>query len=78
MKVYCHIHSQMSATVLVLEHPYFVTPEPDGSFSIPNVPPGEFTLVGWHERVGEYTARVTVASGQATSAVISLPMNAAR
>lgn len=78
VKVYCHIHSQMSATILVLDHPYFVTPGADGQFTLPNVPPGEYTLVGWHERVGEQQSRVTVASGRATIADVSLPVGDAR
>jgi plastocyanin len=78
VKVYCHIHSQMSATVLVLDHPYFTSPDADGQFSVGGVPPGDYTLVGWHERVGEYTTRITVTSGHTTSAEISLPMIDAR
>lgn len=74
VKVYCHIHSQMSATILVLDHPYFVTPDPDGQFALPDVPPGEYTLVGWHERVGEQKSRITVASGRTTTADVSLPV----
>ena len=74
VKVYCHLHSQMSATVVVLDHPYFVTPDADGQFSLANVPPGDYTLVGWHERVGERAVRLAVAGGRVTSADISLPM----
>ena len=32
VKVFCQIHSQMSATILIFDHPYFTTPGPDGSF----------------------------------------------
>jgi plastocyanin len=78
VKVYCHIHSQMSATILVLDHPYFVTPDADGQFAIPDVPPGDYTLVGWHERVGEQTSRVSVASGQTTTTEVSLPVGDTR
>lgn len=78
VKVYCHIHSQMSATILVLDHPYFTTPDVDGQFTIPNVPPGEYTLVGWHERVGEQASRVIVESGHMTTADVSLPVGDAR
>src|SRR5439155_8368741 len=53
VKVYCHIHSHMSATILVLDHPFFVTPADDGAFVLPKVPAGEYTVVAWHERVGE-------------------------
>ncbi|MBS1819996.1 MAG: hypothetical protein JSU08_18840 [Acidobacteria bacterium] len=75
VKVYCHIHSQMSATILVLDHPYFTTPGDDGSFTLAGVPPGEYTLVGWHERVGEQLSPVTVRAGSTTAAAISLPVN---
>ena len=53
VKVYCHIHSHMSATILVLDHPYFTVPDLDGTFTLPDVPAGQYTIVGWHERVGE-------------------------
>jgi plastocyanin len=74
VKVYCHIHSQMSATILVLDHPYFTTADQEGHFVIPNVPPGEYTLVGWHERVGEQSSRISVAAGETTTAEVSLPL----
>jgi plastocyanin len=74
VKVYCHIHSQMSASILVLDHPYFVIPEDDGTFTLDNVPPGRYTLVGWHERIGERTAAVQVEAGGAATANLSLPV----
>jgi hypothetical protein len=49
----------MSATIVVLDHLYFTTPDVDGQFTIANVPPGEYA--GWlARRVGEQTSRVTV------------------
>jgi plastocyanin len=74
VKVYCHIHSQMSASILVLDHPYFTIPEADGSFTLPNVPAGSFTIVGWHERIGERTGTVTVEAGRTASIDLSLPV----
>ncbi|MGC4082717.1 MAG: hypothetical protein QM736_11540 [Vicinamibacterales bacterium] len=78
VKVYCHLHSQMSATIVVLDHPYFVIPNADGQFTLPNVPPGDYTLVGWHERVGEQTSRISVSNGTITTTTISLPVDDAR
>jgi len=78
VKVFCHIHSQMSASILVLDHPYFVTPDDEGAFTIPNVPAGTYTLVAWHERVGEQLTRVAVQTGQATTIELALPVADAR
>jgi len=74
VKVFCHIHSQMSATILVFDHPYFTIPQDTGSFELPNVPPGAYTIVGWHERVGERTATVRVERGRAATVNLSLPV----
>jgi plastocyanin len=74
VKVYCHIHSHMTATVLVLDHPYFTTPELDGRFALPDVPPGTYRVVGWHERVGERTDSVQVQAGTTVFVDFSLPV----
>jgi hypothetical protein len=74
VKVFCDIHSHMSATIVVFDHPYFVVPERDGTFEIPNVPPGQYTIVGWHERVGERTASLRVERGKATRVDLALPV----
>jgi len=74
VKVYCNIHSHMSATILVLDNPYFVIPSLDGNFDLPNVPPGQYALVGWHERVGERRVDVKVERGKTTTVDIALPV----
>ena len=74
VKVYCNIHSHMSATILVMDNPYFTIPALDGTFAIANVPPGEYTLIGWHERVGERRASVRVERGKTATVNLSLPV----
>jgi plastocyanin len=74
IKVYCDIHSHMSATILVFDHPYFTIPELDGSFELPAVPVGQYTIVGWHERVGERTDRIRVEAGKAASIELTVPV----
>jgi hypothetical protein len=56
----CDVHEWMSAYVSVLDHPYFATTGDDGTFSLPNLPPGTYTVVAWHEEYGEQTMSVTV------------------
>jgi hypothetical protein len=74
VKVYCNIHSHMSATILVLDTPYFAIPDLAGRYELPNVPPGQYTLVGWHERVGERIATVRVERGKTATVNLSLPV----
>lgn len=74
VKVYCRIHSQMSATILVLDHPYFSVPNDDGMFALRNVPAGEYSVVGWHERVGERTTTIRVEPGKTVDVELTLPV----
>lgn len=62
--VTCEVHGWMEAYIGVVDHPYFAVTGEDGSFTIPNLPPGTYTLEAWHERYGTQTAQVTVAAQQ--------------
>ena len=74
VQVFCHIHSDMSAIVFVLPNPYFGAPDANGQYVIDNVPPGEYTIVGWHERTRPVSQRVLVVAGQATTINFNLPL----
>jgi plastocyanin len=45
----CEVHKHMRAYIHVFDHPYFAVAAADGTWSIPNVPPGKYTLVAWKE-----------------------------
>jgi len=60
--VKCNIHAWMHAYIGVVEHPYFAVTGADGSFEWPNVPPGDYTIAVWHEKLGEQTRQVHVAA----------------
>jgi plastocyanin len=74
VKVFCEIHSHMSAVVRVFDHSWFTVPSEDGTFALGNVPPGEHTLVAWHERIGERRDRVTIRPGARTQIAFTLPV----
>src|SRR5262252_1976746 len=48
--IFCNIHPEMSAAIVVVDSPYYATSKPDGQFSIPNVEAGHYLLYVWHER----------------------------
>ncbi len=60
VRVYCNVHAQMSAIVVVRDTPYFARPSGDGSFALAAVPPGQYRLHLWHERAPEVTRDLTV------------------
>ncbi|HUQ14911.1 MAG TPA: plastocyanin/azurin family copper-binding protein [Gemmatimonadales bacterium] len=60
VRVYCNVHAQMSALVLVRDTPWYTQPTTDGSFALSAVPAGEYTLHAWHERAAEVTRPLTV------------------
>lgn len=74
VKVFCDIHSHMTALVMVLDHAWFTIPADDGTFTLPPVPAGELTVVAWHERIGERHERVRVTPGQTTRVSFTLPV----
>jgi plastocyanin len=74
VKVFCHLHSHMSALIRVFDHPYFAIPDAQGRFSIPDVPAGPREVVAWHERAGEVTRTLTLDAGASTELNFSLPL----
>jgi plastocyanin len=77
VQVFCHIHSDMSAIVLVLENPYFAVPNDAGRYAIEGVPPGEYTVVGWHERIKPVTRTIRVTAGETTRLDFNIPIEKA-
>ncbi len=69
VRVFCNIHSSMSAIIVVLPTPYFAVTKRDGSFEIPQVPAGEYDLSIFHERateaaLRELSRRVSIREGE--------------
>jgi len=58
--VFCSIHTRMSCIVLVLENPFFAATNEKGSYTITNVPPGNYQLKAWQERLPSQTRPIKV------------------
>jgi plastocyanin len=59
--VKCNIHSWMHSYIGVVDHPYFAVTGSDGTFEWKNVPPGDYTIGVWHEKLGKQEQQVHVA-----------------
>lgn len=59
-RIKCDVHGWMKSYMAVLPHPYHGVSQMNGTFNIGNLPPGNYTLVAWHEKYGEQEQQVTV------------------
>jgi plastocyanin len=62
--VKCNVHPWMRSYIAVFKHPFFAVTSKDGSFDLSNVPPGEYSVQAWHEKLGTTTQKITVLAGQ--------------
>ncbi len=63
----CDVHSWMSSYAGVLDHPYYSVSNDQGQFEIKDLPPGQYVVEAWHEKLGTSEQTVTVAEGAPTS-----------
>lgn len=64
----CEAHNFMFGFIMAPPHPYAVVVGDDGSYTIGDIPPGDYTLKAWHPRFGLQESKITVAGGGAASA----------
>jgi plastocyanin len=66
MKFQCDVHPWMFAWVSIFDSPFYAVSGADGKFVIKNVPPGSYTVVASHRKLGEQTQTVQVADKDVT------------
>jgi plastocyanin len=59
--VNCHLHPNMSATIIISPNRFGVKAGPDGKFTLADVPRGSHTIVAWHKTAGFFRQQVTIA-----------------
>jgi len=68
IKVTCDAHGWMNGWWYVAGNPYFAVTDDKGNFTIKDVPPGDYTVEVWQEKLGKADQKVSVKGGQATTA----------
>ena len=60
VQVYCDIHANMAAYILVLPNHAFARPDPTGTFALPDLPRGTYALKVWHPDLPELRRNVVI------------------
>jgi plastocyanin len=61
VSVYCHLHPNMEASVVVTPNRWGTRVAPDGTFMLRNIPKGSYTVVAWHRTAGIFRKKLDVA-----------------
>jgi plastocyanin len=72
VRINCDLHSWMIGWVVVAAHPFYAVTGADGQFSFDNLPPGQYKLQVWHERLGTVPATVTVGDQQPARVTVEM------
>ena len=59
----CNVHPWMRSYIAVFKHPFFAVTDKEGQFELKNLPPGEYTIEAWHEKLGKSTQKISVSNG---------------
>ena len=65
VRVFCEIHSHMSAFILVFAHRFFAVTDAEGRYRIDGVPAGSYTLALWSEGGVRERRELRLEAGQA-------------
>jgi plastocyanin len=76
VEVYCHLHPNMAATIVVTPNRWYAKPDRSGQYQIPDVPPGKYTVVAWHKSAGFFRKAIIVESGHDSTANFFIPIEA--
>jgi plastocyanin len=73
VQVYCHVHPNMYAAVIVTSSPWFGKPSAEGEFSWPDVPLGKYRLCVWQKSMGVVHKDVVVGSAGSVRVNVAIP-----
>jgi hypothetical protein len=60
IEIQCDFHLWMHAYIFVMDHPFYCVSDDSGTFAIEGLPPGEYTLESWQEKLGKKRTTVKV------------------
>ena len=75
VQVYCHIHANMYAAIVVTASPWYARPSDTGAFCWSNVPGGHYRVRAWHKVAGWFETPVDVPPSGSVDVRIHVPVD---
>jgi plastocyanin len=72
--VYCHLHPNMAAAIVVTPNQWSARADGAGRFVLKGVPPGSYTAVAWHRAAGFFRQTIHVAENRANLVQFAIPL----
>lgn len=72
VRVYCNIHPEMAAYVMVVDGGAYAVVGDDGAYRIRGIPPGRHAVQLWNEMAGEKSATLDFEAGRASDWSLTL------
>jgi plastocyanin len=73
VRISCDLHAWMRGWVVVAEHGFYAVTDEQGRFTLPDLPPGKYTLAVWHESLGTTTVDATATGAPSTITIDLAP-----
>jgi plastocyanin len=78
VQIYCHIHANMYAAIVVTDSPWYGKPGADGTITLKGVAAGHYRAEAWHKIAGLYRVELDVPATGKVQADIWVPLDAER
>jgi plastocyanin len=75
--VNCHLHPNMSAAIVISPNAWAARADGEGRFTLPEVPPGRYTVVAWHKAAGFFRREIQLTADRDAEVEFLIPLEAA-
>ena len=74
VQVYCHLHPNMTAAIVVVPNGRYAKPRADGTFAFSGLAAGTYSVVVWHKSAGFFRAAIPVAETGTATLSLAIPL----
>jgi plastocyanin len=67
IRVKCELHPWMRGVLAVFRNSHHAVTDANGNFTLPDLPPGKYTVTAWHETYGTQSKQIVVGTGETQS-----------